>query len=47
MNCEVRGGSYADGTWDLRASIRFRFVPGIRLRDVGFRIVVSKKRSRQ
>ena len=48
MNRVLRGGSYLDDvSRDLPTSIRFRYVPENRFWNIGFRIVVSKKRSRQ
>ena len=40
----IRGGSYLGGTGILRSTYRFRFVPEDRLRLVGFRIVVKRRK---
>jgi formylglycine-generating enzyme required for sulfatase activity len=47
MNRVVRGGSCNGVTGLLRTTFRIRLVPEFRFRNLGFRVVVSKKRSRQ
>mgnify|MGYP003124169574 CR=1 FL=1 len=38
----LRGGSYLDYAWDLRATSRNWHVPEVRYWSVGFRIVVVR-----
>ena len=39
----LRGGSFCNDTWGLRATNRFRGEPEFRVRYYGFRIVIRRK----
>ena len=43
----LRGGSFDDGSWSLRSSVRRRRVPEGRYCDYGFRIVISRRHNQR
>ncbi len=41
----MRGGSWGDNAWVCRAADRGRFIPGLRFRNLGFRVVAARTSS--
>ena len=39
----IRGGSFINGSWFLRTTIRNWFVPEVRDRNYGFRVVIRRR----